>query len=110
MAVGVAVRVAVGGRLVGVRVGAPGVGVSVGGSGVGVSVGAWVAVGYGGGAVMAFLAPLAVAAMIEPAVGTNQPWLDAAWAAVVQQPPTDYYSDSLKLMAMLVVSGNWWTP
>ena len=67
-------------------------------------------VGYGGGAVMAFLAPLAVAAMIEPAVGTNQPWLDAAWAAVVQQPPTDYYSDSLKLMAMLVVSGNWWTP
>ena len=59
---------------------------------------------------MAFLAPLAVAAMIEPAIGTNGPWLDALWSELEIQSPEDYYADSIRLMAMIVVSGNWFEP
>ncbi|MCB9652929.1 MAG: hypothetical protein H6729_02210 [Deltaproteobacteria bacterium] len=59
---------------------------------------------------LAFLAPLAVAAMIEPDVGTNRPWLDALWGVLVSVPESDYYGDTLRLLAMIVVSGNWWAP
>lgn len=59
---------------------------------------------------LAFLAPLAVGAMIEPATGTNQAWLDALWDEIAARAVGEYYGDSLKLIAMIVVSGNWWVP
>ncbi|MCA9676112.1 MAG: hypothetical protein H6709_09695 [Kofleriaceae bacterium] len=64
----------------------------------------------GSGPELAFVAPLAVAAMVEPATGTNQPWLDALWTFLVDAAPGDYYGDSLAVLAMVVVSGNWWAP
>ena len=64
----------------------------------------------GTGEELAFIAPFGVAAMVEPATGTNQPWLDALWTDVSGRGTTDYYADSIKLMAMLVMSGNWWAP
>jgi hypothetical protein len=58
---------------------------------------------------MAFLAPLTVAAMVE---ASNQPWLDALWTEIVSTPREDeeYYGNTLKMLAMIVLSGNWWTP
>jgi endoglucanase len=59
---------------------------------------------------LAFVAPLAVAAMVEPDSGTNAAWLDALWDRLVSGESEDYYGDTLRLLAMIVVSGNWWTP
>ena len=59
---------------------------------------------------LAFVAPFLVSAMIEPLTGTNQLWLDALWAEVAAGEITEYYGDSIKLFAMILASGNWWTP
>jgi endo-1,4-beta-D-glucanase Y len=56
---------------------------------------------------MAFTAPIGVAAMTDAA---NQSWLDAIWDAVESAPVDGYYEDSLKLLSMIVMSGNWWKP
>jgi endo-1,4-beta-D-glucanase Y len=58
----------------------------------------------------AFLAPAAVAAMVEPASGTNQAWLDALWGELAAGGIEEYYGDTLRLLAMIVLSNNWWTP
>lgn len=58
---------------------------------------------------MAFVAPLGVGAMAD---GGNQAWLNAVWD-LVDGTPLDaeaYYENTLKLLAMIVMSGNWWTP
>jgi endoglucanase len=54
-----------------------------------------------------FRAPLAVAAMSDPA---NQPWLDALWKALAAGPLDSYYGDTVKMLSLLVISGNWWSP
>ena len=56
---------------------------------------------------MAFTAPFGVAAMTDSA---NQTWLDAIWEAVEGAGPDGYYEDSLKLLSMIAMSGNWWKP
>lgn len=56
---------------------------------------------------MAFVAPLGVGAMVD---SSNQAWLNSVWNLVVSQPLEGYYEDTLKLLAMLVMSGNWWSP
>lgn len=56
---------------------------------------------------MAFIAPLGVGAMVD---ASNQAWLNDLWDLVVSQALEGYYEDTLKLLAMLVMSGNWWTP
>src|SRR5262249_32492271 len=64
----------------------------------------------GVGPSFAFEAPFAVAAM---AGSSNQAWLDAIWNHMVTGTPTasvGYYEDSLKLLAMIAASGNWWQP
>jgi hypothetical protein len=47
--------------------------------------------------------------MVDP---KYQAWLNALWSATVSAPfdPVDYYGNTLRLMATLVVSGNWWKP
>jgi hypothetical protein len=54
----------------------------------------------------AFAAPFGVAAMTDPAL---QSFLDATYAAVHDRHE-DYYEDSLTLMSLLVMSGNFWSP
>jgi endoglucanase len=56
---------------------------------------------------MAFIAPLGVAAMTNP---QDSVWLDAIWNDVVSFGSEGYYEDTLKLLSMLVTSGNWWAP
>jgi endo-1,4-beta-D-glucanase Y len=58
---------------------------------------------------MAFVAPLGVGAMVD---ASNQAWLDAIWDLVVATPITaeGYYENTLKLLAMVAMSGNWWSP
>jgi hypothetical protein len=52
----------------------------------------------------AFSSPFAVAAMI----GNNQAWLDGLWTS--RGINEDYYSDSITMLSMIVLSGNWWAP
>ncbi len=58
---------------------------------------------------MAFVAPLGVGAMVDAA---NQAWLNAIWDLVVGTPlgAEHYYENTLKLLSMIVLSGNWWPP
>jgi endoglucanase len=56
---------------------------------------------------MCFTAPFGVAAMVSSA---NQDWLNAVWGAVVDQEPQGYYQDTVKLLSMIAMSGNWWVP
>ncbi|MFF2521114.1 glycosyl hydrolase family 8 [Streptomyces liangshanensis] len=64
---------------------------------------------FGTGNEPAFFAPFAVAAMTDPA---SQAWLDALWQKMLATTPssTDYYSTSVQLQTMLVVTHNYWTP
>lgn len=58
-----------------------------------------------------FVAALGPAAMSNPA---NQAWLDKIWNYTVAQSKSSaadsYYSASLMLQCMIVMSGNYWTP
>ncbi len=58
---------------------------------------------------MAFVAPLGVAAMAD---GSSQQWLDDLWDLIVATPldAEGYYENTLKLLAMIAISGNWWVP
>jgi len=55
----------------------------------------------------AFAAPFGVGAMVSAA---NQNWLNAAWDRITDGPSDGYYSDTLRMQALIVMSGNWWTP
>ncbi len=54
----------------------------------------------------AFVAPLGVAAMAVPG---QQTWLNSIYDAV-RQEHQDYYEDSLTLLSLLVMTGNFWNP
>ncbi len=54
-----------------------------------------------------FSAPFAVSAMLD---ASNQEWLDALWAAMMEDPQTGYFADSIRVLSLIVVSGNWWSP
>jgi len=56
---------------------------------------------------IAFAAPLGVGAMIS---ADNQEWLNALWDQVAGSSVQGYYRDTLKLLSMIVMSGNWWSP
>ena len=55
----------------------------------------------------AFIGPLAVAAMTD---SSRQKWLNALWSDLLRRDPTqeDYFGNTVKLLTMIVISGNWW--
>ena len=56
----------------------------------------------------AFVGPFGVGAMVDAG---NQGWLNAVWDALEQSTASEgYYADSLELLSMIVMSGNWWSP
>ena len=56
----------------------------------------------------AFGAPLGVAAMVD---SSHQNWLNALWDATTgDSGDANYFGDTLKLLSMVVMSGNWWAP
>ena len=58
---------------------------------------------------LAFTAPFAVSAMVNP---TNQIWLDKLWRHVASRKigEDSYFGNSIKMICLIVLSGNWWTP
>lgn len=58
---------------------------------------------------MVFTAPLGVGAMLS---ADNQAFLDAIWKETVAQPIKEgkYFSNTLKMLALIAMSGNWWAP
>jgi len=58
---------------------------------------------------MCFVAPFAVAAMADR---DNQSWLDALCGSMIKPggDDTDYFDGTIKMLCLLVVSGNWWIP
>ncbi|MBO9626069.1 MAG: Ig-like domain-containing protein [Microbacterium sp.] len=56
---------------------------------------------------LAFLAPFTVSAMVS---GGDQEWLDALWVASTAEPVTSYFGDSVRMLSLIVASGNWWSP
>lgn len=58
---------------------------------------------------LAFLAPAAVGALLEP---EHPEWLEGLWDQIVATPldEADYYGNTLKALALLAASGNAWRP
>ncbi|WP_152393219.1 glycosyl hydrolase family 8 [Paenibacillus guangzhouensis] len=58
---------------------------------------------------ISFSAPMMVSAMID---ASNQTWLNRLWDYNTAAATEDelYFSNNLRLLSMIVVSGNWWTP
>lgn len=58
---------------------------------------------------ISFSAPLMVSAMID---SSNQEWLNKLWDYNVAVKTEDdlYFGNNLRLLSMIVVSGNWWSP
>jgi len=54
----------------------------------------------------AFTGPLIVASTIDAAY---QSFMNAGWD-LIDRAREDYYSDTISLLSMLLVSGNWWAP
>jgi endo-1,4-beta-D-glucanase Y len=58
---------------------------------------------------MSFIAPFAVAAMVD---AKNQPWLNKMWDYIgnFNLDDFDYYDNSIKMLNMIILSGNYWPP
>jgi endoglucanase len=56
---------------------------------------------------LSFVAPFAVSAMVDK---KNQLWLNKVWAYLTafKMNDYDYYDNSIKLLDMIIVSGNYW--
>jgi len=63
-----------------------------------------------GKALVEYNLPLFTAPIIVAAMSTNyQEWLDEAFD-YISECKTDYFSDSINLLCLLVISGNYWMP
>lgn len=58
---------------------------------------------------LCFIAPFSVAAMTGK---ENQVWLNRLWDYMVhfRASEFDYYDNSIRLICMLILSGNYWAP
>jgi endoglucanase len=56
---------------------------------------------------LAFVAPFGVAAMVD---GGNQDWLEGIWDTTVANYGGGYYQDTIALLSLITMSGNWWSP
>jgi endoglucanase len=56
-----------------------------------------------------FMAPLAVGACVN---ATNQTWLNDLWTYVKDEPigNADYYGNTIKMLCMIVIAGDYWVP
>lgn len=56
---------------------------------------------------LAFVAPFGVSAMVD---ASNQAWLEAIWDTVIATRDTGYYGDTIAMLSLIAMSGNWWAP
>jgi hypothetical protein len=54
----------------------------------------------------AFTGPFIAASIVNP---ENQEFLNKGWQ-MIKNDRSSYYGDSLNLLSMLFISGNWWIP
>ncbi|MFI5157532.1 MAG: glycosyl hydrolase family 8 [Sphingobacteriales bacterium] len=58
---------------------------------------------------LSFITPFAVSAMVDK---SNQQWLNSIWDYTVQfkLKDFDYYDNTIKMLNMIILSGNYWQP
>jgi hypothetical protein len=58
---------------------------------------------------LSFITPFAVSAMVDE---SNQQWLNKVWDYSIQfkLKDFDYYDNTIKLLNMVIISGNYWAP
>jgi endo-1,4-beta-D-glucanase Y len=56
---------------------------------------------------LAFVAPFGVGAMVD---ASNQNWLNSVWDTTVANYGAGYYQDTVALLSLITMSGNWWSP
>ena len=58
---------------------------------------------------LSFIAPFAVSAMVDK---KNQVWLNKVWdyMTAFKMKDFDYYDNTIKLLDMIIISGNYWAP
>jgi hypothetical protein len=56
---------------------------------------------------MAFAGPLIASAV---AYAANQDFLNKGWTYLATYKQNEYYGDSISLMTLLLLRGNWWAP
>jgi hypothetical protein len=58
---------------------------------------------------MSFITPFAVSAMVDP---SNQVWLNKLWDCIegFGLDDFDYYDNSIKMLNIIILSGNYWKP
>ena len=54
-----------------------------------------------------FEAAFAATAMVD---ASNQAWLDALWKRMSAPAMTNSFADTVRLLSMILVTGNWWVP
>ena len=54
-----------------------------------------------------FVAPFGVAAMVD---ASNQAWLNKTWDAIAPIGNGTYYDDTITMLSLIAMSGNWWAP
>jgi hypothetical protein len=42
--------------------------------------------------------------------GVHQDWLNAVWDEVSANHDSGYYGDTINMLSLIVMSGNWWSP
>jgi len=58
---------------------------------------------------LSFITPFAVSAMVDK---NNQQWLNSIWDYTIQfkLKDFDYYDNTIKMLNMIIISGNYWKP
>jgi endo-1,4-beta-D-glucanase Y len=60
--------------------------------------------------VPSFVCPIAISAMIDP---ENQEWLNDLWKYIAEEfefKDYNYYDNTLQMLSMIIISGNYWLP
>ncbi len=55
----------------------------------------------------AFTAPLGVAALVK---GTPSKWSTLLYNHIVKSSTNEYFEDTVKMLSLIAISGNWWAP
>lgn len=56
---------------------------------------------------LAYIAPFIAACIVDPA---HQDYLNDGWDTIKSSNNEGYYGNTIKLLCMLLISGNWWRP
>jgi len=55
----------------------------------------------------AFTAPFIAACIVDP---SHQAFMNSGWEVIKKWRNGDYYGDTINLLCMFLISGNWWSP